>query len=100
MHLAMLLQMAADGMGDRVAMGSRLRRHAPWPSWPLRARRAGTVFAGAPGERVALVDLNSEAVPDRAVRRRRWPASRSCRSTTASPTSSSGTSCAAPRRPR
>jgi acyl-CoA synthetase (AMP-forming)/AMP-acid ligase II len=28
-----------------------------------RARRAGTLLADAPGERVALVDLNSEAVP-------------------------------------
>src|SRR5437763_6621302 len=62
MHLAMLLQMAADGMGDRVALGSRdggvtMRELAE------RAGRVGAFLAGRPGERVVLVDLNSEAVP-------------------------------------
>jgi acyl-CoA synthetase (AMP-forming)/AMP-acid ligase II len=62
MHLAMLLQMAADGMGDRVAIGSGAGG-TTMAELAERARRAGTVFAGRPGEQVALVDLNSEAVP-------------------------------------
>jgi fatty-acyl-CoA synthase len=61
-HLGMLLQMAADGMGDRPALGAgpdvvTLSELAD------RARRAGTSFAARPGERVVLVDLNSAAVP-------------------------------------
>jgi fatty-acyl-CoA synthase len=61
-HLAMILQMAADGMGERVALGPRdggvtMRELAE------RAGRVGAYLAARPGERVALVDLNSEAVP-------------------------------------
>src|SRR4051812_27754266 len=62
MHLSMLLQMAADGAGDRIAIGSRADG-TTMTELALRARRAGTVFAGRPGERIVLVDLNSEAVP-------------------------------------
>jgi acyl-CoA synthetase (AMP-forming)/AMP-acid ligase II len=62
MHLGMLLQMAADGMGERVALGSRTGGIA-MADLALRARRAGTLFAQSPGARVALIDLNSEAVP-------------------------------------
>ncbi len=62
MHLGMLLQMAADGMGDRVALGSRAGG-VTMAELADRARRAGTIFAERSGERVALVDLNSEAVP-------------------------------------
>ena len=62
MHLGMLLQMAADGMGERVAFGSRTAG-VTMAELAERAQRAGTVFAGRPGQRVVLVDLNSEAVP-------------------------------------
>ncbi len=62
MHVGMLLQMAADGMGDRIALGSR-SGGTSMAELATRARRAGTVLAGMPGERVAMVDLNSEAVP-------------------------------------
>jgi len=58
----MLLQMAADGMGDRIAVGSRTDG-LTIAELASRARRAGTLLAEAPGERVALVDVNSEAVP-------------------------------------
>ncbi len=58
----MLLQMAADGMGERTALGSRVGG-VTMTELATRARRAGTVFAARPGERIALVDLNSEAVP-------------------------------------
>jgi fatty-acyl-CoA synthase len=62
MHLGMLLQMAASGMSERIAVGSRAAGIS-MSELAGRAGRAGTVFAGRPGERVALVDLNSEAVP-------------------------------------
>jgi fatty-acyl-CoA synthase len=58
----MLLQMAGDGMADRVVLGSR-DGGLTGAELATRAGRAGTVLAGWPGERVALVDLNSEAVP-------------------------------------
>src|SRR5205807_10232606 len=61
-HLAMLLEMAADGMGERVAFGRRAGG-VTMAELGSRARRAGTFLAGLPGERVGLVDLNSEAVP-------------------------------------
>ena len=54
--------MAADGMGERIALGSRTEG-LTIAEMASRARRAGTVLAEVPGERVALVDLNSEAVP-------------------------------------
>jgi fatty-acyl-CoA synthase len=61
-HLAMILQMAADGMGDRVALGPR-EGGVTMRELAERAGRVGAYLAGRPGERVALVDLNSEAVP-------------------------------------
>lgn len=62
MHLGMLLQMAADGMGERVALGSRAGG-ITMTELSERARRAATELARRDGERVALVDLNSDAVP-------------------------------------
>jgi len=62
MHLTMLLQMAAEGAGDRIAIGSRADG-ITMAGLAERAQRAGTVFTERPGERVVLVDLNSEAVP-------------------------------------
>ncbi len=54
--------MAADGMGERIALGPR-SNGVTMAEMASRARRAGTVLSDTPGERVALVDLNSEAVP-------------------------------------
>jgi acyl-CoA synthetase (AMP-forming)/AMP-acid ligase II len=62
MHLGMLLQMAADGMGDRLAIGSG-DGGLTMAQLAERALRAGTVLATRPGDRVAVIDLNSEAVP-------------------------------------
>ena len=62
MHVGMLLQMAADGMGERIALGP-VADGTTMAELAARARRAGTVLAELPGERVAMVDLNSEAVP-------------------------------------
>jgi acyl-CoA synthetase (AMP-forming)/AMP-acid ligase II len=61
-HLGMLLQMAADGMADRVAIGSRADG-TTMAEVATRAQRVGAALAGRPGDRVVLVDLNSEAVP-------------------------------------
>jgi acyl-CoA synthetase (AMP-forming)/AMP-acid ligase II len=54
--------MSADGMADRIAVGTR--------SEPLtmlevsdRARRIGAFLAARPGDRVGFIDLNSAAVP-------------------------------------
>jgi fatty-acyl-CoA synthase len=58
----MLLQMAADGMGDRIAVRSA-GTGLTMSELALRAGRAGAHLAGRSGERVVLVDLNSEAVP-------------------------------------
>jgi len=61
-HLAILLQMAADGMPDRIALGSRTGGMT-MPELAQRARRVGSHLAACDGERIALVDVNSEAVP-------------------------------------
>jgi acyl-CoA synthetase (AMP-forming)/AMP-acid ligase II len=62
MHLGMLLEMAGDGLGDRVVIGSR-EGGLTAAEFALRARRLGAQLAQRHGERIALVDLNSEAVP-------------------------------------
>ena len=61
-HLGMLLQMAADGMADRTAIGS-LDGGLTMADLATHAQRVGAALADKPGERVVLVDLNSEAVP-------------------------------------
>ena len=58
----MLLQMAADGMGERIALGPR-DDGVTFAEVAARAGRVGAWLSGRPGERLALVDLNSEAVP-------------------------------------
>ena len=58
----MLLEMAADGLGERTALGSR-DGGMTFANLAVGARRLGAYFAARNGERVALVDLNSEAVP-------------------------------------
>lgn len=62
MNVALLLQMAADGLGSRVALGAR-PGGIGFDELLARAQRAATVFEQGPGGRVVLVDLNSEAVP-------------------------------------
>jgi len=61
-HLGMLLQMAADGMADRTAIGP-LDGGLTMADLATHAQRVGAALADKPGERVVLVDLNSEAVP-------------------------------------
>ena len=62
MHLELLLQMAADTMADRIAVGSQADGLSV-AELSSRARRVGAWLAEQPGERVGLVDVNSEAVP-------------------------------------
>jgi acyl-CoA synthetase (AMP-forming)/AMP-acid ligase II len=58
----MILEMAADSLGDRVAVGS-IEGGLTYAELGHRARRAGTWLASQPGERVVLIDENSLAVP-------------------------------------
>lgn len=62
MHVGMILEMAADSLGERIAYGSR-RGGVTFADLGHRARRAGTVLAEMPGANVVLVDENSLAVP-------------------------------------
>jgi acyl-CoA synthetase (AMP-forming)/AMP-acid ligase II len=57
----MLLEMAADGMPDRVAFGRR-EGGVTMAELGACARRAGTFLGERAGERIGLVDVNSEAV--------------------------------------
>jgi fatty-acyl-CoA synthase len=54
--------MAGDAMGDRVAVGNRVGG-LTMADLSARAHRCGALMAERAGERVVLVDLNSEAVP-------------------------------------
>jgi len=62
MHVGMILEMAADSLGDRIAYGSRAAG-TTFAALAVRARRAGTFLAGRGGDNVVLVDENSMAVP-------------------------------------
>lgn len=62
MHVGMILEMAADALGDRVAYGS-LDGGVTFAELASRGRRAGTLLAGMEGRNVVLVDENSMAVP-------------------------------------
>ncbi len=58
----MLLEMAADGFGDRVAFGSRTGG-LTYAELLARARRAAGWVVERPVDHLGMVDLNSEAVP-------------------------------------
>ncbi len=62
MHLDLILSMAADVHGDRVAVGAAADGLSV-QELSRRARRLGVALSGRPIEHVGLVDLNSEAVP-------------------------------------
>lgn len=62
MHLGMLLEMAAEGAADRTLVGPS-EDGLTAAGLLKRARVAARRFAGLPGERVALIDVNSAAVP-------------------------------------
>jgi fatty-acyl-CoA synthase len=58
----MILEMASDGLADRVAIGP-LEGGLTFAGLGQRCRRAGGALAALPGEHVVLVDENSLAVP-------------------------------------
>ncbi|MFM7535957.1 MAG: class I adenylate-forming enzyme family protein [Acidimicrobiales bacterium] len=62
MNVAMLLEMAADGFGDRVAFGPRAGGMT-YADLLARARRAAGWLVERPVDHLGMVDLNSEAVP-------------------------------------
>jgi acyl-CoA synthetase (AMP-forming)/AMP-acid ligase II len=62
MHLPMLLEMAGEGFGDRVAFGSR-PGGLTYGELLDRARRAGAWIRAKGVERAVLVDINSDVVP-------------------------------------
>ena len=62
MHVGMVLEMASDGMGDRIALGSA-GDGISFADLGHRSRRAATVLTDAHGDRVVLVDENSPALP-------------------------------------
>src|SRR6478736_651586 len=58
----MILEMAADSLANRVAIGDRTTGMM-FAELGRRARRAGTFLHGAAGDNVLLVDENSPALP-------------------------------------
>ena len=62
MNIALLLEMAAEGASRRVALGSR-EGGISYAELLRLARNSGEWLAARPGQRAALLDGNSEAVP-------------------------------------
>lgn len=62
MHLGMVLEMAAEGLDERIAVGS-LADGWSFGELARRARRAAAWLRDSPGERVVLIDLNSAVIP-------------------------------------
>lgn len=62
MNLGMLLDMAADGLADRIALG-RVADGISFGELRTRARRLAAFLEGADGDRVGFIDLNTDAVP-------------------------------------
>src|SRR5438874_13063559 len=62
MHTSMLLEMAADGFGDRTAIGPKAGG-LTYADLLDRARRAAVWASARNVERIGLVDVNSDAVP-------------------------------------
>lgn len=62
MNLGMLLDMVADGLGDRVAIGSR-NGGTTYAEIRQMAKAAASTLAGSPSHTLALVDQNGPVVP-------------------------------------
>jgi acyl-CoA synthetase (AMP-forming)/AMP-acid ligase II len=61
-NLGLLLDMVADGLADRVALGG-LADGVSFAELKVRASRVAAALAASDGERVGFIDLNSDAVP-------------------------------------
>src|SRR6266540_2499034 len=62
MHVAMLLEMAAESGGDRIVVGSR-KGGLTAADLLLRARHAAASFTARGVANVGFIDVNSEALP-------------------------------------
>ncbi|HMD92441.1 MAG TPA: class I adenylate-forming enzyme family protein [Trebonia sp.] len=62
MNIALLLEMAAEGAGERMALGPRSAA-VSYAELLRLARNSGDWLASQPGQRAALLDGNSAAVP-------------------------------------
>jgi fatty-acyl-CoA synthase len=62
MNIGMLLDMATDGLSDRVALGSRAGGMT-FAELGERTRRVATKLAACDGARIGFIDVNSDAVP-------------------------------------
>lgn len=62
MHLGMLLDMIGDGMADRALIGSS-RDGLTGAALRGRASAAADLLSSMPGDRIAMIDVNSVAVP-------------------------------------
>jgi fatty-acyl-CoA synthase len=62
LNIGMLLEMAADGMGDRVAVGPA-GRGTTYAGLLDDARRLASLLRSSGAERLVLVDVNSDIVP-------------------------------------
>jgi len=63
MNVMMLLEMAASGFGERVALGSRDATGLTYDALFEQAGRSARLFREANIERVSLVDVSSSALP-------------------------------------
>ena len=63
MNVMMLLEMAAGGFGDRVALGSRDGSGMTYAELFRCAGAAATHFGETDTDRVALIDISSPALP-------------------------------------
>ncbi len=62
MNIAMLLEMAADGLADRTAVGTK-SGGLTYGDLLDKVKRAATIFRDSGAEHVVLIDLNTETVP-------------------------------------
>ncbi len=63
MNLALMLEMVADSIGDRVAVGSADGHDLTYEDLLRRARAAAGLLTRREAERLVTVDVNSETVP-------------------------------------
>ncbi len=63
MHLTALLEIAADAMGDRVAVGPKASDAVTYAALQAKAEAAARVVVAHGAERLVAVDVNSDAVP-------------------------------------
>ncbi len=63
MNVMMLLEMAAGGFGDRTAIGSRDGSGITYAELFRRSGAAAAHFTDSNAERVALIDISSQALP-------------------------------------